>query len=137
VGRWTASAEASEPSRCLPPDDFKRHGRQSAEGNALAVGWRRSVGGLRHSLGGDVDDQVAFQAGLGFGGIAVEHDFGSVLTQLEALWGIVQFELDLGQEIVWKGRNVDLKAGGTTGGNCQEFRGSDFHGGSERHASSN
>jgi hypothetical protein len=65
----------------LARDDFEGDGWESAQRNALAVRWRASVGGLRHSLGGDVDDQVAFQAGLGFGGIALEHDLGSILDR--------------------------------------------------------
>ena len=102
--------------KLLARHNFERHGRQSAQRNALPVRLRPGVGGLRHSLRGDIDDQVAFQAGLGFGGIALQHDLGSIparrcVAQFDPLRRLAQLVLDLGQETAWKRWNAEPGTG--------------------------
>src|SRR5271157_6569500 len=129
----------ASPSPRLGRDNFERYGGQSAERNALPVRLRRGVGGRRHSLRGDTDDQVPFQTGLGFG-IALEHDLGSIparrcAPQLDPLRRFAQLVLDLAQQIVRKGWHVNLKPGYATGGNVQGLRRTDPDGDSEHDAS--
>jgi hypothetical protein len=65
----------------------------------------------------------------------LEHDVGAILTQLDAFRRLAQLELDLGQEIAWKGWNLNLKPGCAAGGNFQGFRGNDLDGDPEHGAS--
>ena len=85
-------------------DDFERNGGEGAGGRAL------SPASLLFLLSGeeglareDVDDEVAFETGFGFGGVAAEFEFGAFvggryLAEGDARRRVAQFEAEAGGE---------------------------------------
>ncbi len=63
---------------CLFGHDLEGDSGQRADGDALAIRLRLAFLACIRGVSIGVNDQVAFEAGLDFGGVALEDEFGAL-----------------------------------------------------------